>query len=284
MFKLGYNTNGFASHSLLSAIDIIGSTGYDSIAITIDHHALNPLNKDQDNDLEFQIIQVKKRLEKYQLSSIVETGARFLLDPRIKHEPTLISASREDREFRIKFIEKCLDIAAVLGSKTVSIWSGGKKTDVDESKAWDWLVAGCARLSQKACASGVYIGFEPEPGMFIENLSQYQNLKEKVNHEFFKLTLDLGHAFITEKSVSGSIRAFKNDIVNIHLEDMKKNKHDHLFFGEGDMDFIDIFQTLDEIKYTGQVNIELSRHSHNAVETAQNAFKFITAKKNPGNF
>lgn len=271
MFKLGYNTNGFTSHSLLSAIDIIGSLGYESVAITIDHHALSPW----EDNLESRIDQVKERLEKYRLSTIVETGARFLLDPRVKHEPTLISKGIKRREFRIKFIEKCLYIASRLGSKAVSIWSGEKKADVDETHAWDWLVSGCGRLSQKAADLGVYIGFEPEPGMFVENLDQYQSLKEQVNHEFFRLTLDLGHAFITEKSVSRSIRVYKDDIVNIHLEDMKKNKHDHLFFGEGDMGFKDIFLTLDDIKYRGQVNIELSRHSHNAVETAEDTFRFI---------
>ena len=77
MFKLGYNTNGFANHSLVSAVDIIGSLGYDSIAITVDHHALNPWDKNLD-DL---IRQLKDKLDHYGLSSIVETGARFLLDP-----------------------------------------------------------------------------------------------------------------------------------------------------------------------------------------------------------
>ena len=97
-----------------------------------------------------------------------------------------------------------------------------------------------------------------------------------MNHKFFRLTLDLGHAFITEKNVSDSIRKYRDEIVNIHLEDMKKTRHEHLFFGEGNMDFKDIFQTLDDINYSGQVNIELSRHSHNAVETAENAISFIT--------
>jgi L-ribulose-5-phosphate 3-epimerase len=278
MFKIGYNTNGFTSHSLLSTIDIMGSLGYDSIAITIDHHSLNPW----DDNLDLKILEVKKKLEKYQMSSIVETGARFLLDPWVKHEPTLISRGKKKRDFRIKFIEKCLYIASCLGSDAVSIWSGNKKADVDDSQAWEWLIAGCCELSKKACDYGVYIGFEPEPGMLLENLEQYSMLKKEVDHDFFRLTLDLGHAFITEKSVPDSIFVFKDDIVNIHLEDMKKKRHSHLFFGEGDMDFQNIFQALGDIKYNGQVNIELSRHSHKAVETAKNAFNCIqTLKSNP---
>lgn len=270
MFKLGYNTNGFASHSLLSAIDIIGSLGYDAIAITIDHHALNPW----DDRLEDQISLVKTHLNTYQLSCMIETGARFLLDPGVKHEPTLISKDKKKRNLRTEFIEKCLHIASRLGADAVSIWSGNKKEGVDEPDAWDWLVSGCHDLCKKASDIGVVLGFEPEPGMFVENMAQYQRLKERVNHECFKLTLDLGHAFITEKSVVETLNTYRGDIVNIHLEDMKKNRHDHLFFGDGHMDFKPIFQTLDAIAYRGQVNIELSRHSHAAVETAQKAIQF----------
>ena len=59
IFELGYNINGFANHSLLSAIDIIGRLGYKSIAVTIDHHALNPWDK----SFETQLVQVKERLK-----------------------------------------------------------------------------------------------------------------------------------------------------------------------------------------------------------------------------
>nr|WP_321402691.1 sugar phosphate isomerase/epimerase family protein [uncultured Desulfobacter sp.] len=271
MFKLGYNTNGFANHSLLSAIDIIGRLGYQSIAITIDHHALNPW----DQNFKTQLVQIKERLEKYNLASIVETGARFLLNPEIKHEPTLISPEQNEREIRIKFIEKSLEIASFLGSDAVSIWSGQKKEAVNDQNAWEWLISGCRKVSEKACEYDVFIAFEPEPGMFVENLKQYTRLKEQTGHNSFKLTLDLGHALITENSVSKAIWDYRNDIVNIHLEDMKKDKHDHLFFGKGEMDFQEIFRCLKEINYSGQVNIELSRHSHNAVETAKRAKQFL---------
>ena len=279
MFKLGYNTNGFANHALLSAVDIIGSIGYDAIALTIDHHALNPWDK----NLKTNIFKVKKKLDQYALSSIVETGARFLLDPRIKHEPTLISPDPEKREARISFIEKCLEMASGLNSDAVSIWSGRLLPGVDGSQAWEWLVSGCVRVAEKAAEYGVYIGFEPEPGMFVETMDQYRLLKERVNHDFFRLTLDLGHAFITEADVPETLRTYGADIVNIHLEDMKKHIHDHLFFGEGDMDFETIIRTLHETGYNGQVNIELSRHSHIAPEVSAKAFQFIR-NQTPGCF
>ena len=36
------------------------------------------------------------------LGSVIETGARFLLDPTDKHEPTLLTASAEGRARRVR--------------------------------------------------------------------------------------------------------------------------------------------------------------------------------------
>jgi len=91
--------------------------------------------------------------------------------------------------------------------------------------------------------------------MFIENMAEYEKLKKEVNHKAFKLTLDLSHALITEKDPVTTLQLYKNDIVNIHLEDMKKDRHDHLFPGEGQMAFDKIFHGLRETGYQGQVNL-----------------------------
>lgn len=273
-FRLGYNTNGFISHSLESALEIIARLGYSSVAITLDHHALNPWQPNLDEEIEA----VKKVLKRYSLACVIETGARFLLDPLFKHEPTLISYDPQRRKLRLDFLKKAMDIAARLNAAALSFWSGKKPEDIDAMQAWHWLISGCRELAAYAANQGnsVPMAFEPEPGMFVENLCGYRKLKKEISIDLFGLTLDLGHAFMTEDmSVGDCIRQYRHDIHNIHIEDMKKEVHEHLFFGEGEMDFADIFQALSDIGYTGPVNVELSRHSHMAPETARAAIAFL---------
>ena len=86
---LGYNTNGLAHHALEDAIRLVREIGYQGIAITLDHGALNPFAE----SLDAELVRIKRRLDETGLRSVVETGARFLLDPRRKHYPTLLSAS-----------------------------------------------------------------------------------------------------------------------------------------------------------------------------------------------
>jgi len=272
VLRLGYNTNGFNCHSLEAALDIISDLGYRGVAITLDNYILNPADPELDRRLE----KTNTALKKKSMACVIETGARFLLDPRRKHEPTLISADAAGRQRRLEFLKHALDIAARLEAEALSFWSGVRQKDVSEAEAWDWLVAGCRGLLDYAVRYGIPLAFEPEPGMFIGNLSQYQTLQPHLDHDLWGLTLDLGHAFLTEKNgPAACIRQLRSEIKNIHAEDMRRDAHRHLQFGDGEMDFAEIFKALKEVNYTGLINVELSRHSRNAVKAAGQAYDFL---------
>src|SRR4051812_12447111 len=141
--RLGYNTNGFAHHRLEDALAILADLGYQSIAITIDYHALNPF----DSALSQQLEVVCEFLVCRNLHSVIETGARFLLDPWRKHQPTLLSASASERRVRLDFLKRSVDIASKLGSDAVSFWSGTAFEESNCAVIMDRLVDGCRQLS-----------------------------------------------------------------------------------------------------------------------------------------
>src|SRR5919197_2634272 len=104
MLRFGYNTNGFAHHRLEDALAILADLGYQSVALTLDHHALNPF----DPHLPEQVGHIKHLLDRLGLRSVIETGARFLLDPWRKHQPTLISPRPEERARRLDFLRRAV--------------------------------------------------------------------------------------------------------------------------------------------------------------------------------
>ena len=73
----------------------------------------------------------------------METGARFVLDPRRKHFPTLLS---DGRLRRVDLLCTAVDVAAELGAPVVSMWSGAAPPDEPRELAWDLLVDGCERV------------------------------------------------------------------------------------------------------------------------------------------
>jgi sugar phosphate isomerase/epimerase len=272
MYRLGYNTNGFKGHPLPIAIEILADLGYRSVAITIDHHAINPWAA----DIDLQLNAVKRLLHRKQIGCVIETGAGFLLDPWRKHQPSLISANRKGRAQRMDFLKKAINLAAQLDADAVSFWAGQPVQGVACDQAWAWLVHGCGELCDHAATQDVALALEPEPGMLVETLADYDRLKSDVNNTRLGLALDLGHAHLTEAcSLAATIQTYSADIRTIHIEDMRRPVHEHLMFGEGEIDFIPIFKALEVSGYTGSACVELSRHSHDAINAAQKAISFL---------
>lgn len=258
---LGYNTNGLADHSLPAAIQLLADHGYRSVAITLDHHALNPYADDHAN----QLREIAALLERLEMRSVVETGARFLLDPRTKHHPTLVSSRSEGRPRRVEFYRRAIDAAVALGSDCVSLWSGVLSGSVNEDDGWRRLEEGLGRVLQYAERRGVTLGFEPEPGMFVDRMDRFGELLNRVDSPRLQLTLDMGHLHCQgETPIPAVIRHWRERIVNVHIEDMRTGIHEHLLLGAGEMDFAPIIAALAECDYTGGVHVELSRHSHMA--------------------
>ncbi|MEU6394783.1 sugar phosphate isomerase/epimerase, partial [Streptomyces sp. NPDC046939] len=84
--RLGYGTNGLTDLRLDDALALLSDLGYDGVGLTLDHMHLDPLTP----DLAERTRQVGRLLERYRLTATVETGARYVLDPRRKHGPSLL--------------------------------------------------------------------------------------------------------------------------------------------------------------------------------------------------
>ena len=265
----GYNTNGLAHHSPMDGLRLLADTGYKSVAITVDHGWFTSTRQTAD---------IKRFLTEQGMSSVIETGARFILDPRQKHSPTLLDPDPAAANQRIEFLKRCIDLAVELGSNCVSLWSGRKDPRQSPQDAMGRLKDNLSVVLSHAESVGVDIGFEPEPGMLVDTTSSFGQLLEQVSSPRLKMTMDIGHLHcLGEIPIADYIRRWSGMIVNIHLEDMVRGKHEHLMFGEGEIDFAPVIQSLREIGYKQGIHVELSRHSHNAAEIVRQAFGFLQA-------
>lgn len=270
--RLGYNTNGYAHHDPSDALQVLASQGYESVALTIDHLLLSA-----SSPASGRVDAVRDQLRELDLTCVIETGARFLLDKWTKHEPTLVSPELRDRRKRIDFYRYAIDIAKELNADCVSLWSGIVRDGVDAERALERLAQGLELVCHHADEVGVDIGFEPEPGMAVDTMGRFARLLEWFDSPRLKLTLDIGHLYCQgEVPIADQIKRWSDRLVNVHLEDMKAGVHEHLMFGEGEMSFPPIIQSLHDCDYQGSVNVELSRHSHDAVRASEQAYEFLS--------
>jgi sugar phosphate isomerase/epimerase len=272
--KLGYNTNGLAHHRLLDAIDLLADEGYQSVAITLDAAALDPYQ--EPSALAREVAKVRAALDRRGLARVIETGARYLLNPRLKHDPTLLDPSPHRRAVRQDFLFRAIDLARALQADAVSLWSGRHPGQIDVNSGMDLLTESLKPVLDCALRAGVPVAFEPEPGMFIDTLERFARLDERLHHPLFHLTIDLGHVHcMREGAIDAILAQWKERVINIHLEDMVEGIHEHLMFGEGTMDFLKIFQALHRIGYAKGVHVELSRHSHDGALAVRTAALFL---------
>lgn len=269
--RFGFGTNGLGNHRLPDALRLLADLGYDGVALTLDTGHLDPYGEDFDHELP----RIAKLLDQLGLGVIIETGARYLLDPRRKHHPTLIS---EESDQRVDFLVRAIRVGAELGAQAVSFWSGvAHDPGLPESVLWERLVHGTARVITSAEHHGVQLGFEPEPGMLVESIADYERLAADLGDpRTLGLTLDIGHCrCLEDRSVPDCVRRAGDRLVNVQIDDMRRGVHEHLEFGEGEIDFPPVLAALDEIGYTGLIAVELPRHSHDGPGVAMRSINFL---------
>ncbi len=268
---LAYNTNGLAHHRLEDACALLADLGYAGIALTPDVGHLD-LATSGERDWE----RSRALFERHRLRCVVETGARYALDPRRKHWPNLLTTDAAAAQRRLDWYRRALALAAALGAAELSLWSGAPEAGDAPEAALARLVARLAPLLDEAHRVGVTLCFEPEPGMLIDSLTAYRALRARLGREELATTLDVGHLLVTEEGPAHlHLAEFAPGLRNVQLDDARRGVHQHLPLGEGELDLAALLAELVRLGYRGPLALELSRDSHRGAEAAAMALASV---------
>ena len=270
---LGYGTNGFADHRLPEALDVIASLGFRGVGLTLDHSHLDPFAADLDD----RVAGVRRALEERSLAVVVETGGRYVLDPYRKHEPTLVG--NEGRSRRVDLLARAIRVAAGLGAPVVSFWSGVLPVGTTPSTGTERLLSSLEDLLPLADAAGVRLALEPEPGHHVSVVDDALDVLGQLGDpRTLGVTVDVGHVVCNEPlGPADTLRRVGDRLANVQLDDMLPGVHEHLEFGAGDVDLVEVVQALQELGFAGLAAVELPRHSHAAPLVAQRSAAALEA-------
>ncbi|MEV5339597.1 sugar phosphate isomerase/epimerase family protein [Streptomyces sp. NPDC052676] len=271
--RFGYGTNGLADLRLDDALALLADLGYDGVGLTLDHMHLDPFAP----LLSARIRRVARRLHTLGLSVTVETGARYVLDPRRKHGPSLLDPVPRVRARRVDLLLRAVRIAADLGAHAVHCFSGTTPAGTDPDTAWKHLADGLAPVLDAAATAGVPLAVEPEPGHLLATLADFHHLRRLLGDpEPLGLTLDIGHCQCLEPlPPADCVRAAAPWLRHVQIEDMRRGVHEHLPFGDGEIDFPPVLAALAATGYQGLTVVELPRHSHAGPHFAERSLPFL---------
>ncbi|MFJ3146341.1 sugar phosphate isomerase/epimerase family protein [Streptomyces halstedii] len=299
--RLGYGTNGLTDLRLDDALGLLADLGYDGVGLTLDHMHLDPLAP----DLAARTRHVARRLGALGLGVTVETGARYVLDPRRKHGPSLLDPDPEARAARTALLVRAVDIAAELGAHAVHCFSGiappgtgqGPDTGVGTgaaaradagtgtaaaaatatATAWHRLTDSLAPVLDAATRAGIPLAIEPEPGHLLATLADFHHLRTLLGDpDALGLTLDIGHCQCLEPAPPTTcVEEAAPWLRHVQIEDMRRGVHEHLPFGDGEIDFPPVLEALAATGYDGLTVVELPRHSHAGPDLARSSLGFL---------
>ncbi|MEV5356611.1 sugar phosphate isomerase/epimerase family protein [Streptomyces sp. NPDC052693] len=271
--RFGYGTNGLADLRLDDALSLLADLGYDGVGLTLDHMHLDPLAP----DLAARTGRVARRLDALGLGVTVETGARYVLDPRRKHGPSLLDPDPDDRARRVDLLVRAVRVAADLGAHAVHCFSGILPEGTDSGTAWKRLAETLTPVLDAAATAGVPLAVEPEPGHLLATLADFHHLRRALGDpEPLGLTLDIGHCQCLEPlPPADCVRAAAPWLRHVQIEDMRRGVHEHLPFGDGEIDFPPVLAALAATGYQGLTVVELPRHSHAGPHFAARSLPFL---------
>ncbi|GLV79165.1 sugar phosphate isomerase/epimerase family protein [Streptomyces hygroscopicus] len=271
--RFAYGTNGLTDLRLTDALALLSDLGYDGVSLTLDHMHLDPLAP----DLASRTRRVARDLERFGLGVAVETGARYVLDARRKHHPTLLDPDPQARAARVDLLLRAVRVAADLGAAAVHCFSGVLPPGEPEETAWRRLADTIGPVADAAAAAGVALAVEPEPGHLLADLAGFHRLRTALGDPAaLGLTLDIGHCQCLEPAPPAEcVRAAAPWVRHVQIEDMRRGVHEHLPFGDGEIDFPPVLEALRATGYRGLVGVELPRHSHAGPELARASLRFL---------
>ncbi|MFD5127706.1 sugar phosphate isomerase/epimerase family protein [Streptomyces olindensis] len=271
--RFGYGTNGLADLRLDDALALLADLGYDGVGLTLDHMHLDPLAP----DLAARTRRVARRLDALGLGVTVETGARYVLDPRRKHGPSLLDPDADDRARRVDLLVRAVRVAADLGAHAVHCFSGIVPEGTDTDTAWKRLAETLTPVLDAAASADIALAIEPEPGHLLATLADFHHLRRALGDPRpLGLTLDIGHCQCLEPlSPADCVRDAAPWLRHVQIEDMRRGVHEHLPFGDGEIDFPPVLAALANTGYQGLTVVELPRHSHAGPHFAAHSLPFL---------
>jgi len=297
--KLGFSINAFAGDRFRpfpqKALEIIAEAGFKNIELVFD----KPYFWLKDFELQ-RVAEIKTFLKSHHLS-VVDVSACTaggyerpdddVAPPGQRFGPSFADKDEARRKLRVEHVKKVIDFAVMLDCPNVNTSTGYQPEDRTFEDSWR-DVRDCYReVVSHAKERNVWINIEYEPGtygpggLFIANAEDTLKMIEDVGMDNLGVNYDIGHSFVCHEDIAQVIRTFaeRGILQHIHIEDIAEKEdgtrvHFHLIPGDGNIDFLPIFQTLREVNYEGCVTLELySLWDKNPAEACLKSYQYLTS-------
>ncbi|EFB72279.1 L-ribulose-5-phosphate 3-epimerase [Providencia rustigianii] len=239
--------------SWLEKLAIAKAAGFDFVEMSVD---------ETDERLARLDWTMEQRLEI--VAAIQKTGVRIPTMCLSGHRRFPFGSHDEKtRQMARELMLKAIKLAQDLGIRTIQLAGYDVYYEEQDAQTIARFEEGMKWVSEIAAASQVMCAVEIMDTPFMNSITKWQALADKIRSPWFQVYPDVGNLTAWGNDVENELTKGIENIVAIHLKDTYavtetcKGQFRDVPFGEGCVDFVELFKLLKRLNYRGTFLIEM---------------------------
>lgn len=191
-------------------------------------------------------------------------------------EPTLFSVNEKAQKDSFKLLEDTMQCAEKIGAKYYTFHGQARLKKLPIKMNFDRMGDIANRIIDITEKHGVDIAYENVHWCYYNYIGFFEELKKRVPR--LKGTLDIKQARLSGVDYKDYINEMKNDIVTVHLSDVKEDGKMCLP-GKGMTDYHDIFSRLYDVGFDGAMLLEVYKDDFEREEELFESLEYVKELK-----
>lgn len=194
------------------------------------------------------------------------------------------SKNPDIRKKAMEIMEKAINLAVKLGIRCIQLATYDVYYEESDEETKRLFLEGMKEAVAMAARAGVILAMEIMDTKFVGTIVRALHYIKEIPSPYFKIYPDMGNLSNFSSDVTGEFEIGISETVAIHVKETKAGVFKEVPFGEGEVNFTEIFKKLKELNYQGMFLIEMWADNtiyqsvDQAAEKIGDAYQFVTEK------
>lgn len=217
--------------------------------------------------LEISIDESDERLARLDWGDAEIETLRHLMDATGIRIPTMClsghrrfpfgSTDPKVRRKAMEIMDKAIALAVKLGIRCIQMATYDVYYEESSEVTKYFFLQGMKEAVAKAARAGVILAMEIMDTPFVGTIVRALHYLREIPSPYFKIYPDMGNLSNFSNDVTAEFELGIAETVAIHVKETKPNVFKEVPFGEGEVQFVEIFKKLKELDYTGMFLVEM---------------------------
>ena len=190
-----------------------------------------------------------------------------------------------------EIMDDAIALARDLGIRTIQLAGYDVYYEAQDAETHQRFIEGMKWAVERAAAAQVMLAVEIMDTDYMNSITKWKELEAQIASPWFSVYPDVGNLSAWGNDVPAELALGIDRIAAIHLKDThavtdtKPGQFRDVPFGEGCVDFVNVFKTLDKLNYSGAFLIEMwTEKSAEPVSEIIHARQWMETKMKEGGF